>query len=319
MESIPITRSIALCGTAGAGKSTIFHQIEMSQGNWNGCNLESETCLEDFLTMLFPHMIQCTVQLCKIVIQTNISPFIQFKEQVIEGNGYNDMTNDSNVHDSFQVVLKFYLSYCTYAYYSGGDENINNVIQAIQNGKFNVDYSGIACALHVITPGVKNAIKYLWNCNAIQYAYKHYHHLYQMMLHLEYFMDKFDMFFVANNLNWKQITRNDILKLYYETGIARLALNIDSPFKSKRFTRKYVEMEKCSFSIDDCICCCNCNNDPNISDEFKKKASIDQTCLLDRGWKGDNQTRLIHCFINCEAILYIVALDDYCKHSYVEC
>ena len=323
LKNVPTTRSIALCGTTGAGKSTIFHQIEMSQGNWYGYNLELETRLDDFLTMLFPHMIRCTVQLCKIVIQTDNSHFIQLKKQMIGGSGYNDINNDRNAHDSFRVVLRFYLSHCTYAYYSGSDENINNVIQAIENGKFNVDYVGIACEVEVITQDIKDAIKYLWNCNVIQYAYKHYHHLYQMMEHLEYFMDKFDMFFMDNHnndLNWKQITRNDILKLYWDTGRRFLSLDIDSPFKSKRFTRKYVEMEKCTFSIDDCICCCNCNNDPDsniLLDEFKRKASIDTTCLLDRGWKSGNEKRFIHNLINCEAILYVVALDDYCKHLYV--
>ena len=91
-------RSITLCGTRCAGKSTIFNQIRFSRCEQN--QVLNTNRLQRLLVQsqcsLFTYVMVSLLQLCKIVIQTHDSHFYEFKQRLTQHtNNCNDDDKDT--------------------------------------------------------------------------------------------------------------------------------------------------------------------------------------------------------------------------------
>ena len=325
--------NVALCGTACSGKKTIFNQLCFKETDFECAALNFES------TIVIP-IFWGIVQLCKIIMTTKDPYFETFQRKVnkiiITGNPLVDPANatykyiptDDNDDDEDEDVINAYIVVINFWYdHFDIDGSFDNPaprsIENLENLKIH-NGSIYHYEIEDISRDMFEYFKILWNCQQMQYAYKYYRHLLPFLENLSYFINRMDSVvelifkngddtadFEAFTLNNKDRTMMYIPDRWKE-------MKIDNPL-----TNKPISNIKLSSNV-------NSNSDINDISVVNSRLLVDQRYKLEKaqwyapkstlmvvGGKCKNRDRWIGAFRGCQTLVYVAALDEYCKQSYV--
>ena len=278
-----IHRNIALCGNTGCGKSTIYRHIFWKLHHF-GTQDPHATIQDDYIALWVLCYLCCgLITLFKTIASQNDRYFTHFHVLTRPHLHPTLDYNSSKLNQAYKAVVEFYYNLCE----SWDRDHQVYTIDRISLEELDPGYISVGNMADGVSYSFLDHLSYLWKNDEIQYAYEKYKHFYQAMNHLPYFMQRMNKLFATcakiddDRFDPKQCcaTKEDFLKVYYGSTWIK-ATFIDSPLGFKRKT-------------------------------------LEEHQLFDLGGRVGRRKRWIHAFANCEAVLFVVALDDYCKKSYV--
>ena len=326
--------NVALCGTACSGKKTIFNHL-----CFNETDFDSETL--KFGSAIVTPIYWGIIQLCKIIMTTKDPYFETFHRKVnkitITGDLLVDPVNATykyipeDDNDDDEDVINAYIAVIHYWYHfdihtlngSPAQWSIKNLenLKIHNEAIYHYEFEDISRDMF-------ECFKILWNCQQMQYAYKNYRHLLAFLENLSYFMNRMDSIVESifrngdDTADFEAFTGNnkDRMMIYIPHKYKEMHIKIENPL-----TNKPISSINLSSNIN-----INSNSDINDISVANSRLLVDQRYKLEKAqWYApksalsvvsgncSHRDRWIHAFRGCQTLVYVAALDEYCKQSYV--
>ena len=294
--------NIAVCGTACSGKKTIYHQLYFNQN-------APDECIGG--RIMFP-IIWGIVQLCKIVITINDPYFETFQRKI---NKVSRNNHNYNLDDEYTSSMNAYIKVIAYYYDNFDIESYSQhlhprAIDNLENLEINI-WSIYYDKINDINKDMIEQFKILYYCKEMQYGYENYRHLYPLLENLPYFMNRLDVIVESAFKNGSDradfealiATEHDWTKMYMASSYARRE-RIDNPLT-------IIRKEKCKEKS------MNNNNYNNVNYARVRYLRNDDSMVTFVTGRFARRNRWKYGFDSCQTVVYVAALDEYCKKSYV--
>ena len=310
--------NIAIFGTGCSGKKSICRQLQsINKDSYD--NRHGQIVYENIIRSIF--------LLCQIILANNDSYYKTLQEQITHVQLIQESVTfrDATVPQDRQIVIKSILKVANeWIGYFGLGENIHIA-------QMEVNYSPARETIGYVSKDTLESYKIAFYCDEMQYALKKNKHLYPFLEHIEYFITRIDAIFYdfylkqQNRYNGMNIVNNndievmmcdttfeDLLKSYSTMG-GVLRIDINNPISDRDKKQKDNAWQAMRDAEN--------NHEKREAilarlDLAKWKPSK-STVWCASGHTTERNRYWIHAADACGIVLYVVALDQYCKQPYV--